>query len=96
MGIAQEKHSPKTTELRGTHYGNFLANNGAQILRFEKAAPFARVKPRTVMLRGGGQSPRSGQRGVGIPWVFLGENTDLPVVHVEEGILPLQGTLWHH
>lgn len=36
---------PLTGELRGTHYGNFFANNGAQILRFQKAAPFARVKP---------------------------------------------------
>ena len=33
----------------------------------------------------------SGQDGVGIPWVALGDKVPLPGVNLEEGILPLQG-----
>lgn len=33
--------------------------------------------------------------GEGIPWVALGETAPLPRVHLEDGILPLQGQKAH-
>lgn len=41
--------------------------------------------------RGGGRRPGSRKYCVGIPWVTLEENIPLAGVHLEEGILPLQG-----
>lgn len=60
-------------------------NSGAQILRFWKFVLFSRLELGGQQYSWGKEwwRPGSGQQGVGISWVAMGENIPLPGIHLE-------------
>lgn len=87
VGSAQEENlsRSRTEEQEVLSVTGFLQTAfGAQILSFWKRAPFSGVD----RARAPGEE---WQHRVGVPGVALEENTRLPGVPLEVGILPLQG-----
>lgn len=100
-GSCKKNTPPKavTGESRGTDYHKFLQTAKPKfggfrsLLHLTESSKAGGGAPGEEEGRGPGADSR--QHGVGILWVELGKNVRIAGVHLEEGILPLQGQRTH-
>lgn len=88
-GHCTRKPSPKTIDgrrRRGYQYCQLPMNSGAQSLKFWSSVPGGAPARKQV-----GQSHRSGQHSLRIPWVGWGEVVSLFGVYFAEVIQPVSG-----